>query len=275
MNLIQSLLIGLVSGLSEILPISAEAHRALLNTLFGLTEDGLYRIFLHISCFLAVSGYCRSDLHQLRRASRLMAIPPRRRKKPLNIADANTVRLLRNAFITLVICRILFYRLDFIRTKLNLLPAGLIATGILLLIPALVRSGNMDSRNMPRLNGLIMGLGGGLGGIPGFSAMGCCLSLAQWQGVDRKYALKFACLLLLPGLGCQIVMDLIAIVMAGSLGLQLSGIPVALAGAVAAFFGCRSGLKLMHNLAASGGFSGFSYYCWGTAMLSFVLFLTI
>lgn len=275
MNLLQSLLIGLVSGLTEILPVSAEAHRALLYTLFGLTEDGLFRLFVHISCFFAVSGWCRNDLHHLRRASRLMAIPPRRRKKPLNLADANTIRLLRTATITLVICRVLFWQLDDIRTKLNLLPAGLIATGILLLIPALVRSGNMDSRNMPRLNGLIMGFGGGLGGIPGFSSLGCTVSLAQWQGVDRKYALKFACFLLLPGLGCHIVTDLLSIILAGGAGLSFSIVPVAMAGAAAAFFGCRTGLKLMQSLVAGSGFSGFSYYCWGVAMLSFALFLTI
>lgn len=275
MNLVQSLLIGLVSGLAEILPISAEAHRTLLYTLFGLSEDGLYRLFLHIACFFAVAGFCRGDLLHLRRAARLMAIPPKRRKKPLNPADANTVRLLRIAMITLVIMRVLFIRLDFIRMKLNLLPCGLIVTGILLLIPRISRSGNMDSRNMPRLNGILMGLGGGLGGIPGFSALGCSVCLGQWQGVDRKFALKFAFYLLLPVFGCNMITDLISIVLSGGVLFSFSGVLISLTGAAAAFFGCRIGMKLMTKLARANDFSLFSYYCWGIAMLCFALFLMI
>lgn len=275
MNWFQSLIIGFVSGLTEILPVSAEAHRAVLCTLFGVSGDGMFRLLVHIACLLSLRGYLRNELSQLRRASRLMAIPPRRRKKPLITADANTVRLLRTSMVVLVLCRIPAFFLDDIRDRLNLLPAGLIFTGILLLIPRISRTGNMDSRNMPRINGLIMGLGGGLGGIPGFSAMGCAMSLGQWQGVDPQYALKFGCFLLIPGLMCHIVTDMIAIISGGFGGLSIAVLLSILPGAAAAFFGCRVGLRTMKSLSAANGYSAFSYYCWGLAMLCFALFLTI
>lgn len=275
MNWLQSLIIGFVSGLAEILPVSPEAHRMVLCTLFGVSENGIFRLMIHIACLLSVYTYLRGDLNQLRRAARLMAVPPKRRKKPLSVADANTVRLMRSAIVMLLILRFLAIGLDFVRYKLNLLPAGLILTGALLLIPRLVRNGNMDSRNMPRINGLLMGLGAGLGGVPGCSATGCAMSLGQWQGVSSGYALKFACCLLLPGLGCHILADVVSIVSAGAVGLSLSVLLSALAGAVASFFGCRAGLRIMQSLSISNGYSAFSYYCWGIAMLCFALFLTI
>lgn len=276
MNFIQSLVMGLVSGFAEMLPVSAEAHRTLMRTFFGIgSEDAVFRLLVHLACLIALNIFYSNDILELRRANHLMQIPPRRRKKPLDMAAANTAKLLKTAVTVMVVFRLFTLVLSFIGEKLNLLPAALIVNGILLLIPGLVRSGNMDSRNMPKINGFLMGIGAGLGVVPGISPVGGAMSLGCWQGVDRKYGLKFAHILLIPGLGVEMIFDVVSIAMGGAAAFSGIGLLIAIAGAVAAGIGCHLGLKLMHFLAQRSGFTMFAYYSWGAALLCFLLFLMI
>ena len=276
LNFFQSLLIGFVSGLTQILPVSADAHRSILLTLNGIeSDDALFRLMLHIACLIAVYSFFGSDFRNLRRTGQQMRVPAKRRRKPLDPAQANTFRLLRSASLAVLIVRFLTFPLQFMHGRLELLPIGLILTGILLLIPALVRNGNMDSRNMPRLNGVLMGCGIGLEFIPGFSGIGCAMSLGQWQSVDCQFAFRFSGYLMVPFLSCQIISDLLAIIGGGAAVFSGAGFLFAISAAVAAGLGCRLGLEILNKTVKFIGLSGFSYYCWGAALLSIVLFLYI
>ena len=276
LNFLQSIIMGFVSGLTQVLPVSAQAHRTILRTLFGAaSEDVFSRLLIHIACIIALAVYFRQDITKLRLARELMKIPPKRRRRTLDSGDAGMVKLLRSATIILVICKLFTPWLDFIGSRLNYLPASLAVSGCLLMIPALTRSGNMNSRNMPRMYGFLMGFGAGMSVVPGISQVGASMSLGQWRGADRHFALKFACLLLIPGLGCHIAFDLIQIVMGGAA--VFSGISVlwSLLGAIAAGIGCYCAVKIMYVLAEWTGFSCFAYYNWGAALLCFVLFLML
>lgn len=276
MSFLQSILMGITSGLAEMLPVSAEAHRTILRTFFGIeSEDAVFRLLVHLACLIAINWHYRNDIMALRRANYLMKIPPRRRRKPLDMPTAYTAKLLRSATTVMIIFRLFTIPLSFIGEKLYLLTPVLILNGILLLIPSLVRSGNMDSRNMPRMNGMLMGLGGGFGVLPGISPLGATLSLGQWRGVDQKYALRFAYILLIPGLGMQLLFDVVSIFMGGAAAFSGIGLLYAAVGAVAAGIASIWGIKLMNSLAMRTGFTGFAYYSWGAALLCFVLFLMI
>lgn len=276
LNFLQSLMMGIVSGLTEMLPISPEAHRTVLRFFYGVdSEDAVFRLLIHLACLIAINLYYFNDIMDLRRANYLMKIPPRRRKRHPDTATANTVKLLRSAVSVVIVFRLATLALEPMSGKLWFLGFTLVANGILLLIPGLVRSGNMNSRNMPRLNGLIMGLGSGLGVIPGISPLGAAISLGQWQGVDRQYALKFAHLLLLPGLGMELLFDIVSIVMGGAAAFSAMGFFAALVGSVAAGIAAWWGIRLMNALAQRAGFTAFAYYSWGAALMCFTLFLMI
>ena len=276
LNLPQSLLMGLVSGFAEMLPVSAEAHRTILRTFFGVgSEDAVFRLLVHLAALIVLNVFYSNEIMELRRANYLMKIPPRRRKKPLDPSYASMAKLLRSAVTVMVVCRLFTLVLSFIGEKLNLLPAALIVNGILLLIPSLVRSGNMTSRNMPKLFGWLMGFGAGLGVVPGISPVGAAMSLGQWQGVDRSYSMKFAHILLVPALGVEMVFDMVSMFMGGAAAVSGIGLLIALIGAAASGFAAYWGLKLMHWLAKKSGFTIFAYYSWGAALLCFTLFLMI
>lgn len=276
LNILQSVLMGIVSGLAEMLPVSAEAHRALMRTFFGIdSEDAVFSLLIHTACLIAINWHYRNEIMDLRRTNYLMKIPPRRRKRPVDMSAANTVRLLRSATATVVVIRLFTPALSEVGSKLHLLAPVLILNGLLLLVPGLVRSGNMDSRNMPRMNGVLMGIGCGMGVLPGISPLGATLSLGLWRGVDRAYALRFSYILLIPGLGMQILFDVLRIFTGGAAAFSGPGLLSALIGATAAGISASWGIRIMNSLAQRTGFAGFAYYSWGAALLCFSLFLMI
>ena len=151
----------------------------------------------------------------------------------------------------------------------------MLTNGLLLLIPSLVRNGNKDSRNMPRLDGLLMGFGAALSVIPGFSQVGASVSIGIARGVDRKYALKLSYLLLIPGLMIHMLFDLIALFAVGLPAFSTVGMIALVVGGIFAYIGSQIGYRVMHFLSFSTNFSRFSYYCFGVGLFTFVLFLTI
>lgn len=275
MTLVQSIILGVVSGFAELLPISAEAHRGIARSLIGLeSEDPLFRLVIHIFSLAALLWCSRYELNHLRRTKAILKIPKKRRKHQPDIQSVYTLRLLNTAMVLLVVGRLFTMQLQVIADELQILAVTLVINGIALLIPSLVRNGNKDSRNMPRLDGILMGLGAALSVIPGISQVGATLSVGISRGVDRKFALKFAYLLLIPGIMLHILFDILAIV-GGTVVLSGMGLAVACAGGVACFIGCSISYRIMHFLSFSTNFSAFSYYCFGAGLFSFILFLTI
>ena len=59
MNLFQSLVFGLISGLSDILPVSSQAHKAMMLKIFGINAEApLLRLFIHAGILAALPGSC-------------------------------------------------------------------------------------------------------------------------------------------------------------------------------------------------------------------------
>lgn len=276
MNIWQNIVMGFVAGFAELLPISGEAHRALLRCMIGVQkEDAVFALMIHIACLCALWYCTQEDVKSLRRTRKLLQIAPKRRKHQ---PDSNTVllmKLLQIAMIPVVIGKLFSGVFDFVGNELQILAFSVLANGVLLLIPSLVRNGNKDQRNMPRLDGLMMGLGAALSAIPGFSMLGCCVATGISRGVDRKFALRFAYLLMIPGMLIRIVFDLIAIFTGGAALVTPVGMLGVLIGAGCCFFSAVIANRIMKFLSFASNFSAFSYYCFGVGLFSFVLFLTV
>ena len=276
MSVPQSLVMGFVSGLAEMLPISADAHRLILRTVFGIsTEDVLFRLICHIAVLLILLWEFQPDLRHLSRTSRMMRIPPRKRRRPLDPAAAGTVRLMKSALIALLVTRLLVWGLDFIRFRPAYMSVMLAVNGLILLIPALVPGGDMDSRNMPRVMGALFGVLSGLGGIPGLSSVGVMLSGAMALAVARSYALRFAFILLIPNMILNLLSDAVHLAIEGVPTVTPEAVIVIGAGAAMAAAAAALGIRLMRQTAEHRGFDQFAYYCWGAALLCGILFLIV
>lgn len=272
LNWFESLLYGLFSGLGDILPISAEAHRILMLKFFGISSDNtLLTLFVHLGVIGALYVVCRQQLVRMSRAQALKRVPKRKRRRPLDTRSLMDQSLLITMLVPVVLGLLLKQKAASLTDKLIWIACLLFVNGILLYIPQYFPTANRDSRTMSRVEGLLMGLGGALGMLPGISSVGAALSVGSICGVDRAYGLSMA---LLMELGIQVgylVLDVLALMAVGAGTLSFGILVRYLFAAVVAFAGAFGSVKLMRALANNVGYGFFGFYCWGIALFTFIL----
>ena len=179
LNWLESFLYGLFSGLADILPVSAEAHRILVLKCFGIqSSTELMKLFAHLGVFGAMYFSCRKQIVRIHRARRLARVPKRRRRRPLDTRSLMDFSLLRTMLIPVILGFLLNRYVEPLKEKLIWIAVLLFLNGIILYIPQFFPTSNRDSRMLSRVEGLLVGLGGALGILPGVSAVGSALSVA-------------------------------------------------------------------------------------------------
>ena len=269
----QSLIIGLISGVAEVLPVSARAHRLLFLKMFGLREEGaVLLLMVHISVAAALYFSCRSHIVRMIRAQRVARVPKKRRKRPLDGEGLSDFSLLKTAVIPVILAFLLYSKISVLVGKPVYISALLLINGIILYVPQYLPGSNKTSGSMTRIDALYFGLGGALATLPGISCLGSTVSIASIRGMDLKKALDLGLLLNIPmNLGFA-VYDLIRLFGNGgsvTFSLLLTGL---LAGMVA-FAGVIFGVRMLRKIVENMGYSVFAFYSWGLALLSFILFL--
>lgn len=274
LDLIQSILYGLIAGIADILPVSAQAHRLILLSLFGETgEAPLLRLLVHLGTLAGLYYGCQSHIIRMIRAQKLAKIPKRRRRRPLDTRSLMDISLLKTMVIP-VIFGFIFYN------KTNLLAANLLAVagfmflnGLILYIPQYLPGSNKDSRNLSRVEGVLMGLGGAASVLPGVSSVGTVFSIGTVCGGEKGYVLNMALLLNIGVTAAHVVWDVIALISGDAGALSFGLVLNYLLAAAAAFGGVYLGIRIVRALSAHMGF--FAYYCWGAALFTFILYLNI
>lgn len=268
MNLFQGLLYGVISGISQFLPVPSTANQTILLKLFGITQrDHLCDAIVHICVLIALIMGARGLLEQLR-------YDPRRRsshyaRNGYLIAER---RFFKNASYCTVLLLIVF--LLWIRLEINYLLVSLllVVNGLLLYIPSRMYSGNKDARSMSLLDSIIFGAANALSAILGFSGIGCSISIAMMRGADRQRIVNWILTLSVPTLIVLICSDLVLLISNWNAVAFGSFWSYLLAG-VAAYMGGYFGIVLLKVLAKRAGFYGFGFYSWGLALLMLILFL--
>ena len=272
LNWFESFLYGLFSGLADILPVSAEAHRILMLKFFGIKSDNtLLNLFVHLALFGALYLTCQKQIVRMSRAQALKRVPKRKRRRPLDTRSLMDLSLLITMLVPVVLSMFLYQHAAVLGGKLMWIAVFLLVNGVILYIPQFLPTGNRDSRTMSRVEGLLMGLGGGLGILPGMSSMGAALSVGSVCGVDRGYSLTMALLMNLGINAGYIVLDVMGLITGGVGPLSFMILVRYIFTAAETFAGAFLGIKLMRSLAANNGFSLFAFYCWGISLFTFIL----
>ena len=272
----ESCIFGLFSGLLDIIPVSAEAHRILLLKFFGVkASSDFLNLLIHMAVFAALYYSSQNQLVRMRRARALARVPKRKRKRPLDIRSMMDWSMLKTMLIPAILGVFLRKYTAGMGSKLMLVSLFLFLNGLILYVPQFFPTSNRDSRTLSRVEGLLMGLGGAASAVPGISAIGATTSIASVCGVDRTYGLNMALMMNMGITGGLMVYDLLGIV-ANGFGLSsVLAFVSYLFSAAAAFGGAMLGIKLMRQLSAGQGFSVFGVYCWGLALFTFILNLIV
>ena len=274
MQFIESLIYGIVSGLTEIFPVSSQANQMVMRHLFGVSQKEPIRdLLVHIAILAAVFLACRGMFIKIRREQ---ILAHRMRRNPSQVRALKGVydmRLVRTATPVMLIgmfANLLFA--DFY-DKRPLFSLVLLLNGALTLIPTYLHQGNRDARTMTSFDGMLIGLAAALSAIPGISRNGAIMFMTLIREADKHNGVTWALLLTVPAVGILILLDFIAMFTVGIGAVTFSVFLGYLVSMLAAFAGAYVGVYTIRTLISRSDYSAFAYYDFGLALLCFVLYL--
>ena len=276
MTYFEAVILGLVQGLAEFLPISSSGHLALLQQWFGIDENKvlLFAVLLHVGTLISVFIVYWKDIWELI-VELCLTIKDLFTGKGLRLEERPVRKLgvmIIVATIPTAIIGLLFNDLfDKLYTSVLPIGIGLIITGFLLILAE--RTGN-SSRGIDRMNfrnALFIGTVQGIAICPGISRSGSTLFGSLICNLDRKFAVKFVFLISIPSILGSAVIEAPDAIKAGFDMAQLG--PVLVGMIVAAVSGLIA-IKTMIKIVSDKKLSYFSYYVWalGVAVVIYSFF---
>jgi len=219
MNLIQAILMGIVQGLSEFLPISSSAHLVITSNFYkvfnGLeliqhsNEEVFFDIMLHLGTLIAVLIFFRKDIIDIIKALYIAA-----KTKSLEDHNAKTgMYIILGTIITVALA----LPLNEVAEKLVFAPVFvgvlLVITGFLLLLSEdYSKKQTNKSSEINRVSSIRIAIAQGLAVLPGFSRSGFTIAAGLFSGLDRTTAARYSFLLSIPIiLGASMVYPLVKI----------------------------------------------------------------
>lgn len=275
MTYLMSVILGLVQGVAEFLPISSSGHLTLFQHFFGMEEpDNLYNVLLHFATLLAVCVYYFRDVTEMiAEFFRGLAALFSRRRQGRDIPEARRLVLLV-VIGTLPLFAVLLIKdyVEALGSSPVFVSCALLLTGCILFLSDRMAGGRKTARTATLKDVLLVGVAQGLATVPGLSRSGCTISAGMAVGFERKFAVRYSFLMSLPAvLGATILEVKDVLELEGGLAQGL--LPKYLVGmAVAGVVGYFS-IRLVNLLAAKGKFGAFAYYCWAAGILALVLSL--
>lgn len=273
MNWIESILYGLISGITEFLPISSSAHQQILQKLFGLnTADPIQDLFVHLALVAAVISGCWEVIVQLRRGRQLRL---HNRRGVRGNSDILELQLLKNAVLPMVICYFVLFNCFTFDNNMICIAIFSLLNALILFFSSRMLQGNKDERSVSILDSVTLGVSGALAVFPGISRIAAMLSASILRGIDRRKAVNWVLLLCIPALILSSLLDIINLLTPNA-GVQVTGsLPGYFLSAIGAYITGYIGVILMRSTTANKDYSGYSYYAIGITLFALFLYLFI
>ena len=273
MTLLNSLILGIIQGVAEFLPISSSGHLSIAQNLLGLgvegTDDVFFDVLLHLGTLGAVFVAYWQDIKEMileffRTISDLAGrrtvekLPPARRLILLIVAG------------TLPLFLILPVKeaVEGLYANTFFVGGALLVTGLLLYFCDRLRKGRKNERSASIVDVLIVGLGQAVATCPGISRSGMTISMGCFRGFERRFAVRFAFLLSIPAVLGANILQLKDV---AETGVDLALLPAYLVGVAAAALSGYLSIRLVRMVADKGKFGAFAYYCLGAGGLTILL----
>ena len=273
MTLFSSLLLGLIQGAAEFLPISSSGHLAIAEHLLGQATEipDFFDVLLHLGTLAAVFIAYWEDIRDmlleliggvqdLARGTTPSPVPPARRLILLIIVG------------TLPLFAVLPVKdlVEGLADNMYFISAALIVTGSLLFASDRVAKGRKTEKTVSLADVLLVGAAQAVATCPGISRSGTTITAGCFVGFERKFAVRFSFLLSIPAiLGANIL----SLKDALEAEIPWEEVPVYLAGVLVAAVVGYACIRLLKMIAEKGRFGFFAYYCWLAGAVTLALTL--
>jgi len=251
MNFLHAILLGIVQGITEWLPISSSGHLVIFQHFFNITQPVIFDLFLHLGSLIVILIVFRKDIQLL--------IKGILRRNP------NYIRFLIYLVIASIPIALVGYFLnDLIKSifvDIKTVAFSLLITAFFLFMS---KYPIKKTNNLNFLNSFIIGISQAIAILPGASRSGLTISTGLIQGVKKRETVRFAFLMFIPAIIGATLFELRNIS-------QITNIPILLIGTLAAIISGILSLKLLLFVIKKNKLRYFSYYCLALAVFLLII----
>ena len=263
MNILEAIILGVIQGLTEFLPVSSSGHLELAKAILGDTsvpEESLtFTVVLHFATALSTLVIFRKEILEIFKG--LLQFK-------WNEEFKFSLKIIISMLPAVVVGLLFEEELEaFFGGKILLVGCMLLLTALLLLLADKAKN---TKKEVSFLNAVLIGISQAIAMLPGISRSGATISTSVLLGVDRTRAAKFSFLMVVPLIFGKIGKDLLS----GDLNFQSSEIMPITAGFIAAFLAGLLACKWMIAIVKKSKLSYFSIYCAvvGSSAIGYALF---
>jgi len=259
----EALILGLLQGLTEFLPVSSSGHLVLGQYVLGLNPGGVtFEVFVHFGTVLSILTVYRKRVGAI--VGEVWTALPRPAEWPARYRERDPFRLAVWILITMIPTGLVYVLLgDWIEQTFEhpRFAAGmLVVTGVLLILTRFRRHPDGD---LSPLKAFVVGVAQSAAMLPGISRSGSTICAAIYQNVRPERAADFSFLMLLPVvLGATLLKGIELLDSPESIGM----VPLVL-GTVAAYVSGVAAIKMLLQVVRRGRLEYFAYYCFLVGLL--------
>lgn len=261
MNTIQALLMGLLQGLTEYLPVSSSGHLTIASTLFGIDGESnmLFTILVHVATVLSTLVVLGGEIWSIIKG---MFGPINKGAVGLDKLNGDQ-RYVLNIVVSMIPIGIV--GVCFKDKVEEIFGSGLLIVGICLLITAVLLTFSYLARPRERENislghAFIIGIAQALAVLPGLSRSGTTIATGLMLGNKKDKMAQFSFLMVIPPILGEALLDAMKLFKGESLGAEIGTVPL-IVGFIAAFVSGCVACKWMIGIVKKGKLIYFAYYC--------------
>lgn len=292
MNLLQAIIMGIIQGATEFLPVSSSGHLAIFRNIFHMNTDTgiLFDILLHLGTLVAIIIIYRRDIGELLiegftilglvfvNIGRFINNLYKTKKKKKYVKIATTpyrrfvILVLFSTFVTMCIALPFEHFIGNAGNTLLIPGICLVVTSAVLYIADNLKVGNKNASAATYKDSVMVGLAQGAATLPGLSRSGSTIAAGLACGFTRKFAVKYSFIMSIPAILGACILELLDLAGAKLSGGEIFNYIVGMIVAGVVGFVC---IKFMLRIVKTNKFKGFSIYCLCAGLISIVCYMVL
>ncbi len=265
------IIVAIVQGISEILPISSSGHILIVENLLNMQTDLTLAIFLHFGSLMAVLVYYFKDLCTIVKSVFLFVFKKNREEEV--IFNSKLFLYLVIASIPAGVLGLLFN--DFIEETLSGLIyvfIFLLITGTLLLINKKLNR-ERELKEMKAIDALVIGCFQGIGILPGISRSGITIFGNKVRGFKNEDSARFAFLMFIPVSLGSFLLEVVKMFKPDAPGINQNEIVMYIVAIIISGLTTFLSLKYIFNIIKKGKLHYFAFYCYAVGVVGLIVLL--
>lgn len=267
---------GLLSGLTEFLPVGSQPHQLLYQHVTGFLEkeDPWLNFAVLAGAFAALIFCLLKQYAQIHHDIKLDRHAKRRKIRGQAAPGALTSRLYKTVMIPMLIACLFYGYAQRLKGSFPVMIILLVLNGIVVFIPRLLPIGDKDGKNISRLEGILFGLCAAAGIVPGLSRVGLGCALGEARGAKPSYIINVILLALVWPMALIVLFTLFG-VMSSQVDVATGLIFADLGAGVCSFGAAVGGISLLRWFVDKLGLYKFAFYSWVLALVLFILYMFV